>query len=357
MPYFKLEEPTDCANAESLGHQELPPSASVSVELMPATKTDRVQSLPRVSVVIPTTFRRTLVRAVGTVLAQDYPQDLIELIIVADLPTDTRVPDQLPVQPIFTGGGAGAGSARQIGTQVATGEWIAFLDDDDIWQPRKLTLQMAAARTAGDRPVVVSCRFKEFVLDQTSEPLPAALCGPDQRIVDYLFRARKATLGRPSIPTSTLVVSRTAANAVPWDGNLRRHQDWDWLATFDLLPDRAFVHLGECLVDKPMGTAGSISASSDWEASLQWARSRADQLGGSTLSDFLAAQPLRYAVQARSWRGVREVLSALFEARRIPSIGTLVFGLSGLLPRRSAEKALALFIRATSLIRKGNNES
>ena len=40
-------------------------------------------------------------------------------------------------------------SARNLGITAAEGRWIAFLDDDDLWAPDKLALQIRAAAAGG----------------------------------------------------------------------------------------------------------------------------------------------------------------------------------------------------------------
>ncbi len=102
--------------------------------------------MPRVSVIIPTYNRAGLVQeAVASVLAQTY-QDF-ELLVVDDGSTD-GTPETLEAY-----GGAirvlrrphrkGVSAARNRGSSAATGEWLAFLDSDDLWLPEKLARQMA----------------------------------------------------------------------------------------------------------------------------------------------------------------------------------------------------------------------
>lgn len=100
--------------------------------------------MPKVSVVIPTYNRvQCLANAIDSVLAQRF-QDY-ELIVVDDGSTDetaglvdtysSRV--KLVCQP-----NSGVSVARNSGIKLAQGEWIAFLDSDDTWEPDKLWIQM-----------------------------------------------------------------------------------------------------------------------------------------------------------------------------------------------------------------------
>ena len=108
-------------------------------------------STPLVSVVIPTYNRASLVReAVASVLAQSYRP--LELIVVDDGSTDATG-DSLALRPevrVLRQPHTGMpGQARNAGVRLARGEYLAFLDSDDLWLPHKLERQVAAATAAG----------------------------------------------------------------------------------------------------------------------------------------------------------------------------------------------------------------
>ena len=107
---------------------------------------------PLVSVVIPTYNRAQLVReAVASVLAQNYQP--LEPIVVDDGSDDAtgdalaRFPKVRVLRQAHTGM---PGQVRNAGARLARGEYLAFLDSDDLWLPRKLAQQVAAATAAGD---------------------------------------------------------------------------------------------------------------------------------------------------------------------------------------------------------------
>ena len=108
-------------------------------------------SRPLVSVVIPTYNRARLVQeAVASVLAQSYRP--LELIVVDDGSTDATGaalagrPGMRVLSQRHTGM---PGQVRNAGVRLARGEYLAFLDSDDLWQPPKLERQVAAATQAG----------------------------------------------------------------------------------------------------------------------------------------------------------------------------------------------------------------
>jgi glycosyltransferase involved in cell wall biosynthesis len=97
-----------------------------------------------ISVIIPVYNRdRYLAEAIDSVLAQTYPS--IELLIVDDGSTDrsAEIAQQYSLCYHFQPN-AGISAARNTGVSLAKGEFLAFLDSDDIWVSDKLTKQMAA---------------------------------------------------------------------------------------------------------------------------------------------------------------------------------------------------------------------
>lgn len=111
-----------------------------------------------ISCLIPTFNRATtLPRAVESVLVQDYRD--IELIIIDDASTDEtqnylRELKDPRVQIIGLEVNGGVSRARNLGAQKAQGEWLAFLDSDDVWLPHKLTHQVEKAQNHPQWPLI-----------------------------------------------------------------------------------------------------------------------------------------------------------------------------------------------------------
>ena len=105
-----------------------------------------------ISAVIPAYNRRTQVfRAIDSILAQTLPVD--EIIFVDDGSTDgtfDAVREHYGSRvSLFKEENSGASAARNRGLREAQGEWIAFLDSDDIWLPTKLERQFEALKALG----------------------------------------------------------------------------------------------------------------------------------------------------------------------------------------------------------------
>lgn len=117
---------------------------------------------PLVSVVVPTYERPELLAdAVDSVANQTY--DDVELLVVDDgsaTPAATTLADRefddaTELRVLRHDENRGANVARNRGVAAASGEFVAFLDDDDYWHPEKLQRQMEAFQRADDDVGVV----------------------------------------------------------------------------------------------------------------------------------------------------------------------------------------------------------
>ena len=101
-----------------------------------------------ISVVIPVRDRmKPLARALESVECQTWRPG--EVIVVDDgSATDPReaLQRRFPAIRFVRQSPRGVSAARNRGIEIATGSWVAFLDSDDEWAPRKLERQISALR-------------------------------------------------------------------------------------------------------------------------------------------------------------------------------------------------------------------
>ena len=184
-----------------------PPSAA-STPLMPD---------PRISVIVPLCEgERFIGAALDSVAAQTLAP--AEVIVVDDGSTDAG-----PEIAAARGGvhlvrqqRQGVAAARNAGLAVATGELVAFLDQDDVWLPSKLERQAAAL--AGDpETAVVLCHMEMLLEPGTARP--------------EWFPARWLEEPQPGYVPSVWLARRSAFTAVGgFDPSFEIACDSDWLA-------------------------------------------------------------------------------------------------------------------------------
>lgn len=179
-----------------------------------------------VSVIIPTRDRaRLLKRAVGAALRQEGVT--VEVIVVDDGSTTDepakmlRSLDESRLR-LLHGGGRGVSSARNLGLAAADARWVAFLDDDDLWAPDKLAVQLAAAHARDASFVYTSAA----VLDEHLRVTRIDLAPDPPDIASALLRFNAVPGGGSGVLTRT----ELARNVGGFDQELADGEDWDmWI--------------------------------------------------------------------------------------------------------------------------------
>jgi glycosyltransferase involved in cell wall biosynthesis len=142
----------------------------------------------KLSVVIPTCDRPAYLKAaLGSVLNQTYPP--YEVVVVdngreqvrpADLPAFDRL-RVIRALPRF-----GVAQARNVGAVLATGDYIAFLDDDDAWDPQYLENVCKTIETTGAD--VVLARLRDMATGQPMKGKQAEFSGAADLIQQIMRR-------------------------------------------------------------------------------------------------------------------------------------------------------------------------
>jgi glycosyltransferase involved in cell wall biosynthesis len=247
-----------------------------------------------VSAVIPTRGRPELLAcAIRSALRQTW-RDL-EVVVVLDGP-DPATEAHLAsvgnprVRAVILPEPAGGCAARNAGVRAASGEWVAFLDDDDEWMPDKIERQMSAVRESRAWfPIVASRLIAQSPV--ASRVLPPRVYDGSQPVADYLFCRSGLTDPGGLMQTSTLLASRELLLAIPFRDGLRMHQDWDWMIRVT-----TYEGVGVVMLPKPLAVwrvednRSSTGRSVDWQFSLQWIRGVRRLISRRAFSSFVALQ-------------------------------------------------------------------
>lgn len=307
-----------------------------------------------ISVVIPTYHRPDLVmRAVGSALAQTVAE--IEVIVVVDgrdEPTcaalgtlrDERLRVHIPQRRL------GNADARNAGVGLARAEWVAFLDDDDEWLPRKLEAQLRVARGSAHTNPIVTCRL--IARDDAGDFVwPRRLPRSHEPLSEYFFCRRTPFTGEGMVINSAVLTSRELALRVPFRSGLQRHVDPDWLlrATSEQGARLMFVpEMEPLLIWHIERSRLRVTTQRDWRQSLGYCREHPELFTRRGYAAFVLHVVGANAAAQGEWGAFYPLLREAF-ARGQPATVDLVSHVGNFVLPRWVQRAVAgLFARRSS---------
>jgi glycosyltransferase involved in cell wall biosynthesis len=185
---------------------------------------------PLVSILIPAyNAQEFLAASIESVLAQNWPNK--ELIIVDDGSKDRTLAVahqfESATVKVLTQQNQGAAATRNRALSLAQGEFIQWLDADDLLSPEKISSQMAAAERFGRRTLYSSPWAYFMYRPQKARFTPTALW-EDMSPVEWMTRKMEQNL---HMQTATWLVSRDLTDAAgPWNTRLLGDDDGEYFA-------------------------------------------------------------------------------------------------------------------------------
>jgi glycosyltransferase involved in cell wall biosynthesis len=186
---------------------------------------------PLVSILIPAyNAERSITDTIESALAQTWPRK--EIIIVDDGSRDRT----LSVAQQFASGGVlvasqtnqGASAARNKAYELCQGDYIQWLDADDLLAPDKIERQMHAAEQSGDKAMLLSAAWGYFFWQPERAVFTPTRLWANLSPVEWLLRKMGEHL---HMQTATWLTSRELAeSAGPWDVKVSKDDDGEYFA-------------------------------------------------------------------------------------------------------------------------------
>jgi glycosyltransferase involved in cell wall biosynthesis len=225
----------------------------------------------KVSVIIPTYNRAALIgETMESVIRQTRPVD--EIIVVDDGSTDNTdqvlIPYKLYIKKYIKQPNSGPAAARNRGIREASGEFIAFLDSDDIWVQSKTEMQMKWF-AQHEHLDLVFCHISNFQKNNEKEILEIRNPRIEKYLVDNASNLKgilnclieENVIGTPS----GIIVRRSCFDRVGlFDESLRLCEDLDWWLRATRTARFGFVNA--VLVKRRRHTGNLVN---DWKGSME----------------------------------------------------------------------------------------
>jgi len=196
---------------------------------------------PSISVVVRTKDRPALLAEALASLAEGTYRRA-EVVVVNDGGAPPTLPEEfpLPLRRVDLAEDLGRAAAANAGVAAATGEWIGFLDDDDLAAPEHLAVLAGAAAAAGARAVYTDAAVVTYALDasgrgsggwqEVGRRLPYSRdFDPDLLLVDNYIPFNTILFERGLLDELESPPGAASDSGQPFDPSLPIFEDWDFL--------------------------------------------------------------------------------------------------------------------------------
>lgn len=230
-----------------------------------------ISERPLVSVLIPCfNAGRWIGQTIESVVTQTWPN--IEIIVVDDGSSDDSVAvvqrfDCRQIK-LINQKNAGAATARNRAFKESSGEYIQYLDADDLLSPRKIELQMA--RLVENPRCVASAEWARFTRDPAEATFLSDETWLDLEPVEWLVRAWRDG-GGMLYPALWLVPRQVMLNAGPWLPELSLNDDGELFTRVILASEKVLFCEGSRTYYRS-GISGSLSglkSREGWESQFK----------------------------------------------------------------------------------------
>jgi glycosyltransferase involved in cell wall biosynthesis len=219
-------------------------------------------------------------RAVESVLGQSIP--VTEVILIDDGSCDGTselLAEHVAANPLwcnrvryFRQENQGPGAARNNALTLVSGEWLAFIDNDDLWLPQKLEWQFRAlSQFEGQCGACITDAW--FMNNPDMKMTLFELAGKQHReqigaipsAIDYLLARGSAIAAHPIWLQNLVVRTKIAREVGGFDSRLRFGDDDDFAFRLACRTRFCFVNMPMVIIDRTAPAARHIGASSEWD--------------------------------------------------------------------------------------------
>lgn len=199
-------------------------------------------TLPLVSIIVPTyNSEKFILESVNSAINQTYTN--IEIIIIDDGSTDNTetVAQQFPDSIRYIKQtNSGPSAARNHGLRESRGNYIAFLDVDDAWEPAKIEKQVSFFENNKNLMILATGYIR---CDTNLKPVETVALKPtSEGIIPF-----KSLLERNKLLTSTIMIKKEGVNTCGFfNEKIQFGEDWDYWVRLAQLGEIGYIETPLC---------------------------------------------------------------------------------------------------------------